>query len=92
MNYGDVQEMMLTEHVRSVMLHGTWFDYRPDQMVTVIMDELAEVITALLRGDFHGDHGAVRELIQAAVCCTKAAMVLSDRVANDLPVIQVEEL
>lgn len=76
----DVFVMITKEHQRSVELHGTWWDYTPDQMMSVIINELMmEAGAAEARGDIHGEHGMIRELIQVAVCCIKAVMVLMIR-------------
>lgn len=73
----DVFDMVTAEYHRSVELHGTWFDYTPDQMMAVIINELMlEAGSAEARGDIHGEHGMIRELVQVASCCMKAVMVL----------------
>lgn len=76
----DAMDMVLTEHSRSVQLHGDWRDYSTEQMMAQIIHELMiEAGDAESRGDVHGDHGVVRELAQVSACCIKAIMVLSDR-------------
>lgn len=76
----DVFDMVTTEYQRSVKLHGIWWDYTPDQMMAVIINELMlEAGSAEARGDIHGEHGMIRELVQVASCCMKAVMVLSGR-------------
>lgn len=76
----DAMDLVLTEHARSVQLHGDWKDYSVDQMMSVTINELMmEAGDAAGRGDLHGEHGIIRELAQTASCCIKAIMVLSDR-------------
>jgi len=36
----DALDMVLAEHARGVLLHGTWDDYGIDQMMSVIINEL----------------------------------------------------
>ena len=76
MRYAEVDDLILAQHVRSVQLHGAWNDYTPEMMITVIVNELAELIDAAERGDIHGEHGMIAELAQVAACCKKAMMVL----------------
>lgn len=76
----DVFDMVTAEYHRSVELHGDWYDYTPDQMMAVIINELVmEAGDAEARGDILGEHGMIRELVQTAVCCIKGALVLSVR-------------
>ena len=76
----DALDMVLTEHARSVQLHGDWQNYNVDQMMAEIINELMmEAGEAAGRLDLHGEHGMVRELSQVAACCIKAMMVLSGR-------------
>lgn len=80
MQYRDVVNIVLEEHVRSVQLHGTWHDYSVEQMMATIINELmVEAADAVTRDDIVGEHGVIRELSQVAACCMKAIMVLSDR-------------
>lgn len=64
---------VLRETFRSIDKHGDWSDYSEDEMAQAITGELLEIDQALLAEDILGDHGTVRESIQAAACLIKFA-------------------
>ena len=68
---GDV----IVELARSMEKHGAWQGYSKWRAVRVIAGELLEVVTALMRGDIHGEHGFLVELKQVASAALKAYLV-----------------
>jgi hypothetical protein len=80
MNLVEALGEVITEHDRSVLLHGDWQHYDLEQMMSVIINELMmEAGDAVARGDLHGEHGVIAELKQVASCCLKAMVQLSER-------------
>lgn len=68
---GDV----IVELARSVEKHGAWAGYSKWRAVRVVAGELLEVVTALVRGDIHGEHGFLVEMKQVASAALKAYLV-----------------
>lgn len=63
-----------------------------DQTVTVLTSEVGEYATAILAGDIHGPHGAIREVAQVAAVairsieyCLEAENRTCDKCAHDGP-------
>lgn len=80
MTLPDAMDMVMAEYRRSVEMHGSWWDYSTEQMLSVIINELmVEAGDAEKIGDIHGEHGMIRELAQVAATSIKAMMVLSGR-------------
>ena len=65
---------VMSEVFRSIDIHGDWSDYSDDQMTDAITGEMMEIDMALQARDVDGDHGMVREAVQAAACLIKFAV------------------
>lgn len=65
---------VMNEVFASIEKHGDWSEYSDDEMAQAITGELIEIAQAMLARDVDGDHGMVRESIQAAACLIKFAV------------------
>ena len=71
-----VEERVLMELNRSIGKRGTWDDISYLRMILIVISELREVVSALIRRDYYGPHGLYAELAQVSACCQKAMLQL----------------
>jgi hypothetical protein len=67
-------QRVMHEVFASIEKHGDWSTYTDEEMTQAITGELMEIDQAMLARDVSGDHGTVRESIQAAACLIKFAV------------------
>ena len=75
----DICGRVMTEVNDGVKKHGAWDDYDLYEMQAATTGELLELDDALRRSDLTGQHGMIREAIQAAGCLVKMVVQIESR-------------
>jgi len=70
------------EYCWSIRKYGNWDNKSFLFMIWIILCELMEVVTALIKCDYYGPHGMFSELSQVVACCEKCCVQILRRKAQ----------
>lgn len=63
---------------RSIVHHGRWQDYTPEEVMRAVRGEFEEVYKAYHKGDLTSPHGMIEELRQLMVVSFKGVVILGE--------------